>query len=118
MYHSTWLNGSYKGFLTSSYVQVLNNDVDNYKVNLQVEFCYFAYGEFATKPAGKHNVSINIDVVEENNEFRQIIKIDNTGTLLKDIQIGIHDDPNSNESTLDHMDIVKSCIDFVKRQYN
>lgn len=118
MYHSMWLKGSYKGFLTESYIKVLNNDINDYKVNLQVEFCYFAYGEFAIKPAEEHNVSINIDVVEENNEFRQVIKIDNTGTLLKDIQIGIHDDPNSNESTLDHMDIVKSCIDFVKRQYN
>lgn len=118
MYHAIWLKDSYKGFLTSSYVQVLNNDVDNYKVHLQIEFCYFAYGEFAIKPAGEHNVTIDIDVIEENNEFRQIIKVDNTGKMLKDIQIGIHDDPNSNESTLDHIDIVKSCMNFVKSHLN
>lgn len=118
IYHSTWLKDSYKGFLTSSYVNILSNDVDDYKVNLHIEFCYFAYGEFAIKPAGEHNVAIDIDVVEENNEFRQIIKIDNTGKLLKDIQIGIHDDPNSNESTIEYADIIRSAMDFVKRQYN
>lgn len=118
IYHSTWLKDSYKGFLTSSYVNILSNDVDDYKVNLHIEFCYFAYREFAIKPAGEHNVAIDIDVVEENNEFRQIIKIDNTGKLLKDIQIGIHDDPNSNESTIEYADIIRSAMDFVKRQYN
>lgn len=118
MYHSMWLKGSYKGFLTESYIKVLNNDTNKYTVNLQVEFCYFAYGEFAIKPAGEHNVAIDINVIEENNEFRQIIKVDNTGKILKDIQIGIHDDPNSDKSTLDHCDILKSCMDFVERQYN
>ena len=118
IYHSIWLKDSYKGFLTSSYVQVLNNDVDNYKVNLQVEFYYFAYGEFAIKPAGEHNVAIDINVIEENNEFRQIIKVDNTGKILKDIQIGIHDDPNSDESTIGNADIIQSCMNFVKSHFN
>lgn len=118
MHHAIWLKDSYKGFLTSSYVKVLNNDVDNYKIHLQIEFYYFVYGEFAIKPAGEHNVAIDIDVVEENNEFRQIINVDNTGKMLKNIQIGIHDDPNSNESTIEHTDIIRSSMDFVKRQYN
>lgn len=118
MYHSMWLKGSYKGFLTESYIKVLNNDINDYKVNLHVEFYYFAYGEFAIKPAGEHNVAIDIDVIEENNEFRQIIKVDNTGKLLKDIQIGMHDDPNSNESTIEYTDIIRSSMNFVKRQYN
>ena len=100
-YKSMWIKKSHKGFLISEYIPVRNNNENDYQVNLAVEFAWYADSDHIKNLAKEYNVNINVDVIEENNEFRQIINVDDKGTLLKDIEIGIHDDPNATESTCD-----------------
>lgn len=100
-YDSMWIKNSHKGFLISEYIPILNDDENNYQVNAVVEFAWYADSDHIKNLAKEYNVTINVDVIEENNEFRQIIIADDTGNLLKDTEIGIHDDPNTTESTSD-----------------
>lgn len=100
-YNSMWIKNSHKGFLISEHIPILSNDENNYQVNVAVEFAWYADSNHIKNLAKEYNVNINVDVIEENNEFRQIINADNTGHLLKDTEIGIHDDPNTTKSTSD-----------------
>lgn len=100
-YKSMWIKNSHKGFLISEYIPILNDDENDYQVNLAVEFAWYADSDHIKSLAKEYNVTINIDIVEGNNKFRQIIIADDKGALLKDIEIGIHDDPNTTESTSD-----------------
>lgn len=96
-----WIKNSHKSFLISEYIPILSDDENNYQVELSVEFAWYADSDHIKNLAKEYNVNINVDVIEENNEFRQIINADNTGHLLKDTEIGIHDDPNTTKSTGD-----------------
>lgn len=100
-YNSMWIKNSHKSFLISEYIPILSDDENNYQVELSVEFAWYADSDHIKNLAKEYNVNINVDIVEENNEFRQIINADNTGNLLKDTEIGIHDDPNTTKSTCD-----------------
>jgi hypothetical protein len=100
-YNSMWIKNSHKGFLISEYIPVRNNNESDYQVELSVEFAWYADSDHIKNLAKEYNVNINVDIVEENNEFRQIINVDNIGNLLKDTEIGIHDNPNTTESTGD-----------------
>jgi hypothetical protein len=100
-YNSMWIKNSHKSFLISEYIPILSDDENNYQVELSVEFAWYADSDHIKNLAKEYNVNINVDVIEENNEFRQIINADNTGHLLKDAEIGIHDDPNTTKSTGD-----------------
>lgn len=100
-YHNMWIKDSHKGFLTSEHIPSLSNNENSYQVELSVEFAWYADSDHIKNLAKEYNVNINVDVIEENNKFRQIINVDDKGALLKDIEIGIHDDPNTTESTCD-----------------
>jgi len=100
-YDSMWIKNSHKGFLISECIPILSDNENDYQVNLAVEFAWYADGNHIKNLAKEYNVNINVDVIEENNKFRQIIIADDKGTLLKDIEIDIHDDANTTKSTRD-----------------
>lgn len=107
-YYRMWIKNSYKGFLTNIHIPVLNDNEKDYQASLLVEFAWYADSDHIKNLAKEYTVSINVDIVEENNEFRQTINTDYNGKLLKDIEIGIHDDPNTTESTGDFINNFKA----------
>lgn len=111
-YHSMWIKSSNNGFVNSTHIPILSDNENDYQVNLSVEFAWFADSDNIKNLAKEYNVNINVDVTEENNEFRQIISADNKETLLKDIEIGIHDNPNTNNSTSDFANNYKIINNF------
>lgn len=115
-YHSMWIKNSNNSFLNSANIPILNDNENNYQVNLSVEFAWFADSDNIKNLAKEYNININVDVTEENNEFRQIINADNKGTLLKDIKIGIHDNPNTNKSTSDFANNYKIINNFFQKK--
>jgi hypothetical protein len=115
-YHSMWIKNSNNSFLNSANIPILNDNENNYQVNLSVEFAWFADSNNIKNLAKEYNVNINVDVTEENNEFRQIINADNKGTLLKDIEINIHDNPNTNKSTSDFANNYKIINNFFQKK--
>ena len=116
-YHSIWIKNSNNGFLNSTHIPILSNNENDYQVKLSVEFAWFADSDNIKTLAKEYNININVDVTEENNEFKQIINADNKGTLLKDIKIGIHDNPNTNKSTSDFINNYKIINNFFQQSY-
>lgn len=116
-YHSMWIKSSNNGFVNSTHIPILSNNENDYQVNLSVEFAWSADSNNIKNLAKEYNVSINVDVTEENNEFRQIINADNKGTLLKDIEINVHDNPNTNKSTSDFINNYKIINNFFQQSY-
>ena len=117
-YHSMWIKSSNNGFLNSANIPILSDNENDYQVNLSIEFAWFANNDNIKNLAKEYNISINIDVTEENNEFRQIINADNKGTLIKDIKINIHDNPNTNKSTSDFANNYKIINNFFAIERN
>lgn len=117
-YNSIWIKNSNNGFLNSTHIPILNDNENDYQINLSIEFAWYADSNNIKTLAKEYNVSINIDVTEENNEFRQIINADNKGTLIKDIKINIHDNPNTNKSTSDFANNYKIINNFFAIERN
>lgn len=115
-YHNMWIKSSNNGFLNSTHITILSDNKNGYQVNLSVEFAWFADSDNIKNLAKEYNLNINVDVTEENNEFRQIINADNKGTLLKNIEINIHDDPNTNKSTSDFTNNYKIINNFFQKK--